>query len=44
MAIEERVRERGIWLPPHEMERGIAKFIDRQNRKNYKSFQTDQGE
>ena len=32
-AIEAKIDERGIWLPSHEMESGIGKYIDRLNRK-----------
>ena len=31
--IESKIDERGIWLPSHELEQGIGKYIDRLNRK-----------
>jgi hypothetical protein len=31
--IETKIDERGIWLPSHELEQGICKYIDRLNRK-----------
>ena len=33
-AIEGKIDERGIWLPSHELERGVGKYIDRLNRKS----------
>ena len=32
--IETKIDERGIWLPSHELEQGIGKYIDRLNRKS----------
>ena len=32
--IEVKIDERGIWLPSHELETGIGKYIDRLNRKS----------
>ena len=31
--IEGKIDERGIWLPSYELEKGIAKYIDRLNRR-----------
>ena len=31
--IENKIDERGIWLPSYELENGIGKYIDRLNRK-----------
>jgi hypothetical protein len=31
--IEAKIDERNIWLPSHELETGIGKYIDRLNRK-----------
>jgi len=31
--IENKVDERGIWLPSHELDKGISKYIDKLNRK-----------
>jgi hypothetical protein len=31
--IESKVDERGIWLPSHELDKGIGKYIDRLNRR-----------
>jgi len=31
--VEDKVDERGIWLPSHELEAGVGKYIDRLNRK-----------
>ena len=31
--IETKIDERGIWLPSHELEQGIGKYIDKLNRK-----------
>jgi hypothetical protein len=36
--IAAKVDERGIWLPSHEMESGVGKYIDRLNRKLYSEF------
>jgi hypothetical protein len=32
--IESKIDERGIWLPSHELERGVGKYIDKLNRKS----------
>ena len=32
--IEVKIDERGIWLPSHELDVGIGKYIDRLNRKS----------
>lgn len=34
--IESKVDERGIWLPSHELEKGIGRYIDKLNRKTQK--------
>jgi len=31
--IEDKVDERGIWLPTHELATGIGKYLDRLNRR-----------
>ena len=31
--IEAKIDELGIWLPSHELEMGVGKYIDRLNRK-----------
>ena len=33
IAIETKIDERGIWLPSHELEQGIGKYIDKLNSK-----------
>ena len=32
-SVEVKIDERSIWLPSHELEKGIGKYIDRLNRK-----------
>jgi len=32
-SIETKIDERGIWLPTHELETGIRKYLDQLNRK-----------